>query len=435
MRYMSCFCIRIFALFLFCIAAGCGGNSETSGVTNAGVIAMSTVARDTNPQVSDADFAAVVEGNTDFALKAFTLLDPDNGTNSAFSPYSITQALAQAAAGAKGNTLSGIEEALSFMLPQDRLNPAFNKLDLLLAAETSGVVQGNAVQLPQLNIVNAIWAQEGFPILPAYLETIALNYGTGLHLLDFINATEESRLTMNSWVEAQTNSRIQDMLPEGSISAATRVVLTNAIWFKANWASQFSPENTLDQPFNGRDGLSSNVPFMHQTLTLPYAQSSGCQAFDVPYEDGKLSMLVLMPAPGTFDTFLSTLTPTKLKDITNLLADRHIALALPKFTFNTGLDMGSALKTLGMTDAFDPSKADFSGIDGSRDLSIDAVVQKAFISVSEKGTEAAAATGIIIKTTDFPGSALPLTVANPFIFLIRDRQTGLILFMGKVVSL
>jgi len=435
MRYMYRVCIRIFALFLFCIAAGCGGNSETSGVTNAGVIAMSTVARDTNPQVSDTDFAAVVEGNTDFALKAFTLLDPGNGTNSAFSPYSITQALAQAAAGAKGNTLSGIEEALSFMLPQDRLNPAFNKLDLLLAAETSGVVQGNAVQLPQLNIVNAIWAQEGFPILPAYLETIALNYGTGLHLLDFINATEESRLTMNSWVEAQTNSRIKDMLPEGSISAATRVVLTNAIWFKANWASQFSPENTLDQPFNGRDGLSSNVPFMHQTLTLPYVQTSGCQAFDVPYEDGKLSMLVLMPAPGTFDTFLSTLTPTKLKDITNLLADRRIALALPKFTFNTGLDMGSALKTLGMTDAFDPSKADFSGIDGSRDLSIDAVVQKAFISVSEKGTEATAATGIIIKTTDIPGSALPLTVANPFIFLIRDRQTGLILFMGKVVSL
>ncbi len=435
MRNISCFCIRFFALFLICIAAGCGGNSEKSGATNAGVIAKSTVARDTNPQVSDTDFAAVVDGNTDFALKAFPLLDPGNGTNTVFSPYSITQALAQAAAGANGTTLSGIEEALSFTLPQDRLNPAFNKLDLLLATETSGAVQGNADQLPQLNIVNALWAQEGFPILPAYLDTIALNYGTGLHLLDFIHATEESRISINSWIEAQTNSRIQDMLPRGSVSAASRLVLTNAIWFKANWASQFSPENTQDQPFIGRDGLPSNVPFMHQTLTLPYAQSSDCQAVDIPYVDGKLSMLVLMPAHGTFDAFLSTLTPTKLRDITTLLADRHIALALPKFTFNTGPDMGSTLKTLGMTDAFDPSKADFSGIDGSRDLAIDAVVQKAFISVSEKGTEAAAATGVIIKTTIFPGSALPLTVANPFIFLIRDRQTGLILFMGKVVTL
>lgn len=435
MSYMYRVCIRIFVFFLFCIAAGCSGNSETSGVTNSGVIAKSALARDTNPQVSDADFAAVVEGNTDFALKAFPLLDPGSGTNTVFSPYGITQAFALAAAGANGTTLSGIEEALYFMLPQGRLNPAFNKLDLLLAAETSGVVQGNAVQLPQLNIVNALWAQEGFPILQAYLDTIALNYGAGVHLLDFINATEESRLTMNSWVEEQTNNRIQDMLPEGSISAATRVVLTNAIWFKANWASQFSPENTRDQPFNGRDGLSSNVPFMHQTLTLPYAQTSGCQAFDVPYADGKLSMLVLMPAPGTFDTFLSTLTPTKLEDITNLLADSRIALALPKFTFNTGLDMGSTLQTLGMTDAFDPSKADFSGIDGSRDLSIDAVVQKAFISVSEQGTEAAAATGIIVIATSFPASSLPLTVDHPFIFMIRDRQTGLILFMGKVVSL
>jgi len=435
MGYMSRFCIRILALCLFCMLAGCGGNSEKSGATSAGVVERSGIARDNNPQVSDADFAAAVEGNTDFAFKAFPLLDPGNGTNTVFSPYSITQAFALAAAGANGSTLSGIAEALSFTLPQDRLNPAFNKLDLLLAAETSGAVQGNAVQLPQLNIVNALWAQEGFSILPAYLDTIQLNYGAGLHMLDFSNATEESRMAINSWIEEQTNSRIQDMLPKGSISSNTRAVLTNAIWFKANWASQFSAANTFDRPFNGHDGLSSNVPFMHQTLTLPYAQSAGCQAFDVPYEDGKLSMLVLMPAAGTFDTFLSTLTPAKLKDITNVLANRRIALALPKFTFNTGPDLGSALKTLGMTDAFDPYKADFSGIDGRRDLSIDAVVHKAFISVSEEGTEAAAATGIIVIATSFPGPSLPLTVDHPFIFLIRDRQTGLILFMGKVVSL
>ena len=339
MRYMSCFCNRIFAFFFFCIAAGCSGNSEnssltsTSNIASAAAITTSTLARDTDPQVSDADLAAVVDGNTDFAIKAFNLLDPGNDTNTVFSPYSITQALALTAAGAKGTTLSGIENALSFALPQDRLNPAFNKLDLLLAAKTSGAAQSKVGQLPQLNIVNALWGQEGFSILPEYLDTIALNYGAGLHPVDFIHAAEESRTTINSWVAEQTNNRIQNLVAQGSISSDTRLVLTNAIWFKANWASQFAPENTHDDVFIGRNGSSSMVPFMHRDITLPYAQSNGCQAVDIPYIDGKLSMLVLIPEPGTFDAFLSTLTPTKLRDITGLLADKYISLALPKFTF------------------------------------------------------------------------------------------------------
>jgi len=435
MRFKYCLYIRSLSLFLICMAAGCGGNSENSGVTNSGVITNSTLVRDSNPQVSDADLAAVVEGNTDFALKAFSLLDPKNGTNTVFSPYSITQALALAAAGAKGTTLSGIEKALSFVLPQDHQNPAFNRLDLLLAANTSSADQAYAGNLPQLKIVNALWAQEGFPLLPAYLDTIALNYGAGPHLLDFIHAAEDSRITINSWVENETNSRIKDLVSRDSITSDTRLVLTNAIWFKAEWASRFLPENTHDQTFIGRDGLPSNVAFMHKKLTLPYAQGYGSQAFDIPYMDGKLSMLVLMPEPGTFDAFLSTLTSARLRDITNLLADQYISIALPKFTFSSGPDMGTALKTLGMSDAFDPSKADFSGIDGLRDLSIGAVVHKAFIGVGEDGTEAAAATAIVLSTSGSLTSSLPLTVDHPFIFLIRDRQTGLIFFMGKVVSL
>jgi serpin B len=435
MRLMPCFSIRITAFLLFCMAAGCGGNSENGGQTSAGVITNSAIVRDINPQVSDADLAAVVEGNTDFALKAFSLLDPGNGTNTVFSPYSITQAFALAAAGAKGSTLSGVEKALSFALPQELLNPAFNRLDLLLSAGASAADQAKAGSLPQLKIVNALWAQEGFPLLPAYLDTIALNYGAGLHLLDFIHAAEDSRITINTWVEDETNSRIKDLLSRDSISSDTRLVLTNAIWFKAEWASKFLPENTHDQTFIRHDGLPSIVPFMHKMLTLPYAQGYGCQAFDIPYVDGRLSMLVLMPAPGTFDAFLSAITPARLRNITNLLADRQISIALPKFTFSTGPDMGTALKTLGMTDAFDPSKADFSGIDGHRDLSIGAVVHKAYIGVGEEGTEAAAATAVILSAGASPTASLPLTVDHPFIFMIRDRQTGLILFMGKVVSL
>ncbi len=428
------FGVRMFALLL-CLAAvgGChaGNNTETTD----GNIALSSLARDTNPQVSDADLAAVVGGNTDFALKAFGQIGTGADTNTVFSPYSITLAVALAAAGARGTTLSGMEQALTFPLPQERLNPAFNKLDLLLATKTTGTVHSDGSVSPRLNIVNAVWGQQDFPILPAYLDTVAVNYGAGLRLVDFINAPEDSRITINSWVENQTNERIVNLIPDGAITPDTRIVLTNAIWFKADWASPFRAESTSNRPFFNSNGSSSTVPLMHQTMVFPYAQSNGCQAVDLPYVDGNLSMLVLMPDAGTFDSFLSTLTPTRLDDITSQLTNTYIDLSLPKFTFNTAAGLKTILSSLGMIDAFDPNNADFSGIDGLRDLSISSVVHQAFIGVDEKGTEAAAATAIIIGVTAAPPPALVVTIDHPFLFLVRDRQTGLILFMGKVVSL
>jgi serpin B len=366
-------------------------------------------------------------------------MDPDGGSNTVFSPYSITQAIALTAAGAKGTTLSGIEQALSFPLPQERLNPAFNKVDLLLKAKTSGTVTDSAGQLPQLNIVNAAWGQRGHTFLSTFLDTIALNFGAGLRLSDFANAPEEARLTINNWVSQQTNQRIPDLIQQGIIDSFTRLVLTNAIWFKANWAEPFSEQNTQNKPFFSRNGSSAQVPFMRGTFSLPYAQGTGFQAVDIPYTQGNLSMLVVMPDAGTFDAFLAGLTPAKLGDISTGLAGRDIDLSLPKFSFDAAPDAKAVLKSLGMVDAFDPIRADFSGIDGTRNLSVSAVVHKAFISVDEKGTEAAAATAVIIGIPPSVGVVkpppLPLVVDHPFIFLIRDRQTGLILFMGKVVTL
>lgn len=431
------------------MAAGCRSGTGNSGqTTNSGqptdngqmtnigqTIVQSGLARDTSPQVPDVELASVVSGNTEFALTLLPLLEADPGKNIFFSPYSITQAFALLAPGARGTTLSGIEQVLSFSLPQDRLNPAFNRLDLLLAGKTTGTVLASGLQTPTLNNANAVWGQQGFFILQAYLDTLAVNYGAGLHLVDFIDDTEGSRQTINSWVEGQTNNRIKDLIPKDGVTTDTRLVLTNAIWFKASWASQFHKNATINQSFINRDSSSSSVPFMQQMFAVPYAQAAGCQAVDIPYAGDNLSMLVIMPDPGTFDTFLASLTPTLLADITNHLTTKMIIFSMPKFTFTKASPLGSILQSLGMTDAFDQTRADLSGIDGRRDLFIGDVFHQAFIDVDEEGTEAAAATAIVIGTAGVPSSDLTLSIDHPFIFLIRDRQSGLILFMGKVVSL
>jgi len=426
---------RIITFAFLCLTIACTNSASTSQPQPPqDQMALSALARDTNPQVSDADLTAVIAGATDFALKIFPLLDPGGNSNTVFSPFSITQAFALAAPGARGTTLSGIEQAMSFPLPQERLTTALNKLDLLLRSEATGSITTTGDRLPILKNANAIWGQAGFSILPTYLDTLAVNYGAGMHLVDFINETEAARNTINTWVESQTNNRIPDLIPEGGVSPDTRVVLTNAVWFKANWATQFSEESTTNQSFFNQTGPSSSVPFMKHKFMAPYAQADGCQAVDIPYAGDKFSMLVLMPIPGTLNAFLSSFTPTVLGDITNHLADKEIDLSLPKFTFTKDVSLGAFLRSVGMIDAFDPAVADFSGIDGNRDLVLGDVFHKAFISVDEHGTEAAAATAITIGTTGYT-YPLALEIDHPYIFLIRERQTGLILFIGKVLSL
>ncbi len=426
MRY-----IWLFAIFVFCMAAACSSDSGNSGQT----VARSALARDMAPQVSDEELAAVVSGNTEFALKLFPLLDENPNNNTFFSPHSITQAFALLAPGARGTTLSEIERVLSFPLPQDRLNPTFNKLDLLLAGKTTGVVLSGGLQMPKLSNANAVWGQQGFAILPAYLDTLAVNFGAELHIVDFINSTEASRQTINSWVEEQTNKRIKDLIPSGRVSTDTRFVLTNAVWFKANWALQFPKNGTRDRAFINRDGSSSSVPFMQQVFMVPYAHVAGCQAVDIPYAGHDLSMLVLMPDAGTPDEFLASLTPSILSDITNQLTTKMIDFSMPKFTFTKAASLVESLQSLGMAEVFDRIRSDLSGIDGRRALYVAGVFHKAFIGVDEDGTEATAATAIVAEPPSVPSPELALTVDHPFIFLIRDRQTGWILFMGKVVSL
>ncbi len=426
---------------LLAFLSGCGGgaatNSPAADTGNNAQQAVSTskssLVRNPVPQSSDADVAAAVAGNTEFALKVLPLFDTQGDSNLLYSPYSITQALAMAAAGAKADTLSGMEKALAFKLEQSRLLPALNKLDLQLAGKTAAAGNTSA-NLPALNIANSLWAQKGYSLQSTYLDAIGVNFGASINQLDFMKAAEPSRLAINDWVANQTQQKIKDLLPSGSVSSGTRLVLTNAIWFKSDWASPFMANNTRQQNFFDKKGNATKAPFMYQEANFSYAQGNGYQAVELPYAGNKLTMLLVMPDTGKFDGFLQNLTAPGLNDISNALKNQRVAFAMPKYNFSATPELGTVLRNLGMSNAFDAGQADFSGMTGNRDFSISGIVHKAFITVDEKGTEAAAATGVIVGTTAIQVPTVTLTLDHPFLFMIRDRETGLILFMGKLMN-
>jgi len=387
--------------------------------------------RDTSPQVSDNTVAGLVNGNNTFALKLYHLLGAQNG-NIFFSPYSISEALAMTYAGARGQTAQDMAKALDFNLPQESLHPAFNQVDLDLAQRGKGAKGKNGEGF-QLKVVNAIWGQQGFQFQAPYLDTLAVNYDAGLRVVDFIKQPEQSRTTINRWVEDQTASRIKDLLPPGSINAMTRLILTNAIYFNAAWLSPFQKSATADGIFNRLDASTENVPMMKQTLSFRYAEGDNFQAVELPYDGRDTSMVVLLPASGKFNIFEQSLDAVSMAQILNSLSQQQVALTMPKFQYDSTFGLKQALSTLGMSVAFTDA-ADFSGMDGKRDLLIQDVLHKAFVSVDEAGTEAAAASAVIVGTTAMPVKIAQMTIDRPFIFLIRDNPTGSILFLGRVLD-
>jgi serpin B len=395
--------------------------------------AQSDKARITTPAVPPADLAELVDGNNAFALDLYRLLQAEKGgENLFFSPYSLSAALAMTYAGARGETEQQMAAALHFALPQDRLHPAFNGLDLMLASRGEGA-SGKDDEGFRLNVVNAVWGQAGYEFLGAFLDTLAENYGAGLRLLDFRTDPEASRRTINDWVSDQTEGLIQDLIPQGVIDQLTRLVLTNAIYFNAAWAEPFEAKKTEDRPFYLLDGNPVTVPMMHNSASYGYAQGSGYQAIELPYDGHELSMVVLLPDTGTFGAFEGSLDGSRLDAILGDLRQQSITLTMPKFKFDSDFSLSGALAALGMPAAFS-SDADFSGMDGKRDLFIQEVVHKAFVTVDEEGTEAAAATGVVIGLMAAPGAPTEVTVDRPFLFLIRDVETGAILFLGRVLD-
>ncbi len=407
--------------------AGCGSGAG-SGV--AGLV-KSAKARAASPDVSTADLSELVSENNVFAFDLYQAIRGSDG-NLFYSPFSISLALAMTYAGARGETESQMADTLHFTLPQARLHPAFNALDLALASRGEGA-SGKDGEGFKLDIANSIWGQTGFTFLQAFLDTLAENYGAGLRLLDFAKAPEDARNTINDWVSEQTEGRIEDLLPPNSITDLTRLVLTNAIYFNAAWKTPFEESLTTDGVFHLLDGGQVTVPMMRQAEFLGYAQGDGVQAVELPYDGDELSMVILLPDAGQFGEFEAGLDADKAAAIMGSLGYENLALTMPKFEYDARLDLAGTLSSMGMPAAFGMN-ADFSGMDGKQDLFISGVFHKAFVSVDEAGTEAAAATAVVMTLKAAPGMPVEVTLDRPFIFLIRDIQTGAILFVGRVLN-
>ncbi len=406
------------------------GESEgtAGGKPAAGQLLRSTRGRDLAPAA--ADLGALVDGNIDFALALYHAWRGEEG-NLFLSPHSISTALAMTYAGARGETAEQMAAALRFGLPAERLHAAFNALDLELASRGEGAA-GSDGQPFRLRVVNQLWGERTYSFLPPFLDTLAEHYGAGLRVLDFVGAAEPARLAINDWVAYQTEQRIRDLLPQGSITSLTRLVLTNAVYFNAAWQSPFPIANTSPGPFTRLDGTQTQAPMMRQTANFPAQVGANWTAVELPYDGDELSMMLLVPDPGAFADFEQKLTAARLNAVLAGLGPRLVELTLPTFEYSCQASLKAFLAQLGMPLAFSEA-ADFSGMDGTRELLISDVVHQAFVKVNEQGTEAAAATGVVAGVTSAP-EPLTLTVDRPFLFLIRDRATGAILFLGRVAE-
>jgi len=397
----------------------------------AGEMIQSDKHRVTSPDVNEAERRTLSDGNSAFAFDLYQALREEDG-NLFYSPYSISLALVMTYAGARGETAQQMADTLHFTLEDNRLHPAFNWLDIELASRGKGA-KGKDEEGFRLNIVNAIWGQQGYKFLSEFLDVLAENYGAGLRPLDFAKAPEESRLTINNWVSEQTEGRIQDLIPQGLIDITTTLVLTNAIYFNAAWQYPFSEDMTDDGLFYLLNGEQVTVPMMKQTETFGYGEGEAYQVVEMPYDGRELSMLILLPRSGEFKAFESSLDSKRIEAIVRGLENRRVSLIMPKFEFDSEFSLKKTLSAMGMPIAFS-GDADFSGITGNRELWIADVIHKAFISLDEEGTEAAAATAVVMPRLSIPEEPVEFNVDRPFIFLIRDIETEAILFVGRIVD-
>ncbi|HYT88443.1 MAG TPA: serpin family protein [Gemmataceae bacterium] len=389
-------------------------------------IALGGLAVAQPPGKLNPDTATVVKGDNAFAMELYRDLAKKEG-NLFLSPYSISTALAMTYAGARGETAQQMAKALHFTLPQERLHPAF--ADLL--KQTTGAVKARKYHL---QVANRLWGQKDYGFLPDFLKLTEVSYGAGLQEVDFIGATEQARKTINAWVEKQTKNKIKDLLQPGVLDDYTRLVLTNAIYFKAAWMHPFDPKRTVKGDFHVTADKKVTVPLMRGKHRTNYTNTGTIEALELPYEQYDLSMIVLLPKKGNSLADLEKdLTEANVAAWVRKLSDHEVDITLPKFTVTAEFSLKHALSRLGMPIAFDRQKADFSGIATREKLHISAVVHKAFVDVNELGTEAAAATAVAVGTLSLPQPAT-FRADRPFAYLIRDNRTGSILFMGRVVN-
>jgi serpin B len=375
-----------------------------------------------------ADRKAVVDSDNAFAVALYGQLRKQNG-NLFFSPESISTALAMAYAGARGETASQMAKTLHFTLPPAELHPVMGALLRELNAPQENY---------QLSVANALWAQRGSTFLDDFLKLLKTDYGAGVNEVDFAGSTEAARSTINQWVEQKTQDKIKDLLQPGSLRPDTRLVLTNAIYFKGNWLAQFDKAQTKDEDFHLSPAQTKKAPLMHREGSFRYFHGGSFQILEIPYKGNDLSMVILLPDEiGGLAALEQSLTVSNMQQWVQQLASvPKVIVTVPKFKLTQQFELGTTLGAMGMPVAFS-GNANFSGMTGKRDFSISDVIHKAYVDVNEEGTEAAAATAVTMRALAIrvPEHAPPVFRADhPFVFLIRDNRSESIPFMGRVTD-
>ena len=402
--------------------------------------------REESTMLDESDQNRFAAGNRDFALAAFQrlLASPEATDHLLISPHSILSALAMVYAGADGDTREQMRETLRFTLDEPALHVAFGTLDEALA-ERAQVEREDEARGFELSVVNRLWGQHDGGFLPEYLELVERHYGAGVELVDFESDPDGIRGQVNEWVEEQTRDRIQDLLPEGSVDQETRMILVNAIYFLASWQDAFEEEKTRDQSFTTGAGTTVEVPMMHRTGHMPAHVGEGTIAVSLPYVGRDVSLLALMPADAEsdFDAWLAGMDQGAFDAVVAGLERKRVALDFPKFTGGSSFRLSELLQHMGMPLAFSRTEADFRRMNGvgpgviGQSLYIDEVFHKTFIDLDEAGTEAAAATAVVMmRLTAITPEDDPLEIRfdRPFVYAIYDHPTETILFLGRVLN-
>ncbi|MBI4614177.1 MAG: serpin family protein [Planctomycetes bacterium] len=374
--------------------------------------------------------------HANFACDLYRTLASPSSDDIFFSPHSISAALEMTWAGARGDTAAEMARALSIGALGDRVHGANGALAAELARRERPADPEQGGEPFRLRVSNALWGQAGYEFRPDFLELLSSRYGAVLRILDFQADTEAARKTINAEISKATEEKIPELLLPPDVTRDVRLVLTNAIYFKASWNEPFREAATENGPFTLLDGSKVEVPIMRRTDWYPSFQEDGFQAIEIPYVGEEIAMTIFVPAAGKLGEFERGLTGERLSGLLARLADEghQVALGLPRFEVRSRFALKDALLALGMKKAFVFGEADFSGMNGNHELYVGGVIHEAFVKVDEKGTEAAAATAVMMRAGGVPPRPIALTIDRPFVYLVRDRGTGAVLFMGRVVD-
>lgn len=407
-------------IILMALLSGCSQASHGEVVSKA--------QRNLQPDISESDYQSFIRNNTKLAFDVYhELAANDEDGNIFFSPFSVSQALAMTWEGARTETEQQMAEILHFLQPREKTHKAFNKTNLILESQ-DGVT---------LDLANSVWVQKSEKWNMEFLDTLKSEYGSGVHAEDLTGKSEATRAKINDWVAENTNDKIKDLLPPGSLHPLSPMVLVNAIWFYGGWKYVFDEERThtgrfylLDESYVEIDMMSNSVRTNYYNSYWVEDEDDKYMALELQYEDSDMSILFIVPRRGTFKDIESKLDNEFIDHVSDSFVNGNIQIYVPKMEMRYKSKLSSTFESMGMNIPFSAG-ADFSGMNGKRDLWIDEIYHQAYFKMDESGTSAAAATAVAMARG---GNPPPICLCNPFFFVIRDNQSGVILFMGRVMN-